>query len=79
MSPWILGNCEAKRLMCDILVELLMGHHLNHILNVGSKSTRSLRVGGYVPNLIHDVLKHIKLLMLHERIKKVPFICWNSL
>jgi hypothetical protein len=49
MSPWILGNCGAKRLMSDILVELLIGHHLKHVLNVGSKSTRSLRVGGYVP------------------------------
>jgi hypothetical protein len=69
VSPWILGNNGAKWLMCDILVKSLMCHHLSHALNVGSKSTRSLRVGGNVSYLIHDVLKYIKLLMLHERIK----------
>jgi hypothetical protein len=69
MNPWILGNYGAKRLMCDIRVELLMGHHLNHILNVESKFTRPLRVGGYVRKLIHNVLKHMKPLMLHDHIK----------
>jgi hypothetical protein len=69
MNPWILGSSGVKRLMCDILVELLMCHHLNHALNIGSKSTRSLRVGGNVSYLIHYVLKHIKPLMLHESIK----------
>jgi hypothetical protein len=39
MSPWILGHCGAKRLMCDILIELLMCHHLNHALNIRCKST----------------------------------------
>jgi hypothetical protein len=68
MSPWILGNCGAKRLMCNVLVKFLMSHHLNHALNVGSKSTRSLRVYGNVPYLIHDVVKHIKPFMLHESI-----------
>jgi hypothetical protein len=69
VSPQILGHCGVKRVMCVILVELLMRHHLNHTLNVGSKSTRSQRVGGSVPYLIHDVFKHIKPLMLHECIK----------
>jgi hypothetical protein len=44
MSPWILGNCRAKWLMCKILVKFLMWHDLNHMLIVGSKFTRSLRV-----------------------------------
>jgi hypothetical protein len=69
MGPWILGNGWMKCLMCSILVELLMCHHLNHALNIGSKSTRSLRIGGNVPYLIHYVVEYIKLLMLHERIK----------
>jgi hypothetical protein len=55
-----------------------MHHNLNHALNVGSKSTRSLRVDGNIPYLIHDVVKHIKPLMLHERIKQVLLIGWNG-
>jgi hypothetical protein len=66
MSPWILWNSGAKWLMSNILIKSLMSHHLNHALNVGCKSTRSLRVYSNVPYLIHDVVKHIKLLMLHE-------------
>jgi hypothetical protein len=69
MSPWIFGNYWMKRLMCNILVELLMCYHLNRALNIGSKFIRSLRVGGYVPYLIHYVVEHIKPLMLHVRIK----------
>jgi hypothetical protein len=41
VSPRILGQCEVKRVMCDILIELLMCHHLNHPPNVGRISTRS--------------------------------------
>jgi hypothetical protein len=41
VSPWILGHYGEKGLMSDILVELLMCHHLDHALNVGCKSTRS--------------------------------------
>jgi hypothetical protein len=78
MSPWILGNCWTKRLMFNIIVELLMCHHLDHVLNIRSKSARSLRVGGNAPYLIHYVIKHIKLLMLHEIIKQVPLIGWNG-
>jgi hypothetical protein len=69
MSPWILEHCVAKRVMPHILVEFLICHHLNHVLNIGSKSTRSERVGGVVQNLINDVLKHIKSHMLHESIQ----------
>jgi hypothetical protein len=69
VSPWILGHCGAKRLMCYILVKLLMCHHLNHAMNVGSKSTRSQWVGGNVSYLIHYVLKHIKPYRLRESIK----------
>jgi hypothetical protein len=65
MKPRILGSNRAKRVMSNILVEPLMSHYLNHVLNIGSKSTRSSRVGGDVPNLIHDVLKHIEPLILH--------------
>jgi hypothetical protein len=69
MSPGILGYCGAKRVMPHILLELLMCHHLNHVLNIGCKSTQSELVGGNVPNLIYNVLKHIKPLMLHECIQ----------
>jgi hypothetical protein len=71
MSPLILVNCGAKRLMCSFLVKLFMCHNLNHVLNVGSKSPKSLRVDGYVPYLKHDVVKHINPLMLHECVKQV--------
>jgi hypothetical protein len=69
MSSWILGHYGVKWVMCDILIELLMCHHLNHVLNIGCKSTQYERVGGNVLNLIHDVLKHIKSLMLNELIQ----------
>jgi hypothetical protein len=78
ISPWILRNYGAKRLMCNILAKFLICHNLNHVLNVGSKSTRSLRVDGNVLYLIHDVVKHIKPLMLHEHIKQVPLIGRNG-
>jgi hypothetical protein len=78
MSLFILVNYGAKRLMCSILVKFLMSHNLNHALNVGSKSTRSQRVDGYVSYLIHDVIKHIKPLMLHERVKQVLLIGQNG-
>jgi hypothetical protein len=68
MSYWILQNCRAKQLMCNILIELLKCHHLNHALNIWSKSTRYLWVDDNVPYLIHDVVKHIKPLMLYESI-----------
>jgi hypothetical protein len=72
------ANCRAKWLMCNFYIELLMCHHLNHSLNILSKSTRSLRVDGNVPYLIHDVVKHIKLLILHGRFKQVPLISRNG-
>jgi hypothetical protein len=62
MSPQILSHCGAKWLMCYILVEFLLSHHLNHELNVWSKATRSELVGGDVPDLIHNVLKDVKAL-----------------
>jgi hypothetical protein len=78
MSLFILVNYGAKRLMRSILVKFLMSHNLNHALNVGSKSTRSQRVDGYVSYLVHDVIKHIKPLMLHERVKQVLLIGQNG-
>jgi hypothetical protein len=60
MSPRILRHYGAKWLMCYILVELIPGHHLNHVLNIGSKSTWSQWLGGDVLNLIHNVLKNIE-------------------
>jgi hypothetical protein len=63
LDPWELWDEAAHE-----QVKFLMCHHLNHALNIGSKSTRSLRVYGNVPYLIHDVVKHIKPLMLHESI-----------
>jgi hypothetical protein len=65
-SPWILGHCREKRVMMHILIELLLRHRFNHELNVWSKSTRSERVGGYVPYLIHNVLKDVEAHRLHE-------------
>jgi hypothetical protein len=73
ISPRILGLGGTKRHMLDIL-ELLMCHHLNHILNVWTKSTRSRRVGGDVPNLINNILKNIKAHGLHEIIQQVSII-----
>jgi hypothetical protein len=78
MSPRILGHGGTKRRMLDIVVELLMCHHLNHILNVWTKSTRSSRVGGDVPNLINNILKNIKVHELHESIQQVSLIGWYS-
>jgi hypothetical protein len=60
--------------MYHILIELLMSHHLDHAHNIRSKSTRSLRVDSNVPYLINDVVKGIKVLILHDSIKKVPLI-----
>jgi hypothetical protein len=74
MSPQILGHGVMRRHMLDILVELLMCHHLNHILNVRIKSTRSHRVGGNVPNLINNILKNIKAYGFHESIQQVLLI-----
>jgi hypothetical protein len=74
MSARILGHSGMKRHMLDILVELLMCHHLNHILNVWTKSTRSRRVGGDVPNLINNVLKNIKAHGLHESIQQISLM-----
>jgi hypothetical protein len=56
-SPWILGHCRAKRVMMQILVELLLCDRHNHELNVWSKATRFERVGGYVPYLIYNLLE----------------------
>jgi hypothetical protein len=47
-NPWILGHYRVKRVMMDILVELLLCHRLNHELNVWNKATGSERVGGYI-------------------------------
>jgi hypothetical protein len=74
MARWTLRNYRMKWLMCCILVEPLMCHHLNHAHNVRSKSIRSLRVDSNVPNLIYDVVKGTKLLILHYCIKQVPLI-----
>jgi hypothetical protein len=60
MIPRILGHCRVKRLILYILVELVMCHHLNHVLNIRCKSIRSQWVGDDVPNLIHNILKNIK-------------------
>jgi hypothetical protein len=69
MTSWILRNCRAKWLMCYILIELLIGHRLDHAHDIWSKSIRSLRVDRNVSYLINDVVKHIELLILHESIK----------
>jgi hypothetical protein len=68
MASWILGNYRAERLMFNILIEPLMCHHLHHAHDLRSKSTRSQWVNGNVPYFIHDVVKLIKPLMLHESI-----------
>jgi hypothetical protein len=74
MSPQIFRHCGAEWLKLDILVELLMCHHLNHELDVWSKSTRSSRVCGNVAYLIHNVLKNIRVHELHESIQQVSLI-----
>jgi hypothetical protein len=38
-SHQILGHCWVKRIVSSILVELLLGDHLNHVLDVWSKAT----------------------------------------
>jgi hypothetical protein len=63
---WSLGNSRAKRLMCHFLIEPFMSYCLDNAHDIGSKSTRSERVDGYLPNLIHYVVKDIKVLILHE-------------
>jgi hypothetical protein len=65
---------RMKRRMLDILVQLLMCHHIIHILNVWTKSTRSCRIGGDVPNLINNILKDIKAHGLHESIQQVSLM-----
>jgi hypothetical protein len=40
-SPWILVHYGAKWFMSYILIELLLSHHLNYVLNIWCKSTRS--------------------------------------
>jgi hypothetical protein len=78
-SHWIIGHYRAKRVITHILVKLLLHHILNHDLNVWSKATGSERVGGYVPYLIHNVLKDIEAHRLHESIQHVPVISRNDL
>jgi hypothetical protein len=78
-SLWILGHYRAKRVITHILVELLLHHSLNHELNLWSKATGSERVGGYVPYLIHNILKDIEVHWLHESIQQVPLISRNGL
>jgi hypothetical protein len=78
MAPWILWNSRAKWLMCYILIEPLMGHRLDHAHDIRGKSTQSKMVDGYIPYLIHNVIKHIKPLKFHESIKQVPLIGWNG-
>jgi hypothetical protein len=68
MASWILGNCGAEWLMCNIIIEPLMCYHLDHAHDVRSKFIRSLRVDDNVPYFIHNVVKHIKPLILHESI-----------
>jgi hypothetical protein len=77
-SPWILGHYRVKRDMTHILLELLLRHRLNHELNVWSKATGSKTVDGYVPYLIHNVLKDVEMHRLHESIQQVPLISRNG-
>jgi hypothetical protein len=39
LANWSLRNSRVKRLMCHILIEPLMSHHLNHAHDVWSKPT----------------------------------------
>jgi hypothetical protein len=73
-ADWSLGKSRAKRLMCRILIEPFMSHHLDHAYDIGRKSTRSKRVDSHVPNLVHYVVKEIKVPILHDGVKKVPLI-----
>jgi hypothetical protein len=74
MTSWTFQNCRAKRLMCRILIEPLICHHLDHAHNIRRESTRSLRVDSNIPYLIDDVVKSIKVLILHYSMKQVPLI-----
>jgi hypothetical protein len=71
---WSLGNSRAKRLMCHILIESFMSHCLDHAHDIGSKSTRLEKVDGYASNFIQYIVKDIKMIILHEGIKKVSLI-----
>jgi hypothetical protein len=73
-SHQILGHCGARWVMMHILVELLLHHSLNHVLNVWSKATVSEWVGGYVPYLIHNILEDIEVHQLHESIQQVSLM-----
>jgi hypothetical protein len=73
---WSLRNIRVKSVMCHILVEPFVSHRLDHAHDIGSKSTRSERVDGYVLNFIHNVVKDIKVLILHEGVKEVPIKGW---
>jgi hypothetical protein len=67
-SPHILWHYGVKRIMSWVMVEFLLGHHLNHVLNIWSKATWSKRFGGYVSYLIYNVLKDVKAHRLDESI-----------
>jgi hypothetical protein len=58
----------AGRRVTSILIELLLCHHLNHVLDVWSKDIGSQWVGGNVSYLIHNILKDIKVHGLDESI-----------
>jgi hypothetical protein len=73
-TGWSLGNSRAKRLMCHILIESFMSHCLDHAHDIGSKSTRLEKVDGYASNFIQYIVKDIKMIILHEGIKKVSLI-----
>jgi hypothetical protein len=76
MSPnRYLGKSRMKRLMGDILHKVLVGHRLDHTHDVGRKYIRSERVDRDVPYLIHDVVKSVKILILHDGVQQVPLIC----
>jgi hypothetical protein len=67
-----LSKSKTKRFMCDVLHTALVGHRLDHAHNVGSESTRSERVDRNDTYLIHDVVKSIEVLILHDGVKQVP-------
>jgi hypothetical protein len=58
-----------KRLMSYILHKALMGHTLDYAHDIESKSTRSERVDRDVSYLINDVVKSVKVLILHDGIQ----------
>jgi hypothetical protein len=57
-----------------ILIEPYMSHRFDHAHDIGSKSTRPERVDGYDPNLIHYIVKDIRVLFLHDGVKKILLI-----